>query len=317
MGKKDVLSKDYMSDNRKFADVFNYYLYDGEQVIKPQDLKEKDITEMVFPYKDKHFVYPVEKYRDILKQCVIKADSEYTYFLLGIENQSDIHYAMPVKSMVYDALNYASQVNMIAKEHRICKDKMGSDEFLSGFTKEDKLIPIITLVIYWGADVWNTPKSLYEMFWKTDLKILRFVNDYKINLIAPWQIKDFSRFHTEVGKVLEYINASKDLEKMKEVLEKNREYYLHMDIDSARMIELFGQTKLELKESEEEEEVNMCKAIDDMIQEAVEEKETEMWCIIVEMAKKWNIAKEEVVEKIKKEYELPEKEMKEILDRYY
>lgn len=59
-------------------------------------------------------------------------------------------------------------------------------------------------------------------------------------------------------------------------IEKNHETYLHMDVDSARMIETFSKTKLETEKYEEEEEMNVCKAIDDMIQEAVQEKETQM-----------------------------------------
>ena len=45
-----------------------------------------------------------------------------------------------------------------------------------------------------------------------------------------------------------------------------------MDIDSARMIETFGNTKLDIEKYEDEEEINMCKAIHDMILEG-EQKE--------------------------------------------
>ena len=276
MGTKNTISKEYMSDNIKFADVFNYFLYNGKQVIQPKSLSEKDITETSIPYKGKEMIYPVEKYRDILKKCIIKKDQRYIYLLLGIENQSDIHYAMPVRNMLYDALNYSGQVSNIARNHRENKDSMTSPEFLSGITNDDKLIPVFTLVIYWGNDKWNAPRSLYEMFREIDLNTARFLNDYRINLIAPNEIKDFSMFQSELGKVLEFINASDDIDKMKKILEDNREYYLHMDVDSAKMIEEFGKTKLELEKYNEKEEIDMCKAIDDMIQEAVEEKETEM-----------------------------------------
>ena len=33
-----------------------------------------------------------------------------TYVLLGIENQTRIHYAMPVRNIIYDALQYGKQV---------------------------------------------------------------------------------------------------------------------------------------------------------------------------------------------------------------
>ena len=52
----------------------------------------------------------VQKYRDVLKSAIIKQDDEAAYILLGIENQTDIHYAMPVRNMIYDALQYGKQV---------------------------------------------------------------------------------------------------------------------------------------------------------------------------------------------------------------
>ena len=45
-------------------------------------------------------------------------DGKATFLLLGIENQSEIHYAMPVKNLIYDALNYGQQVNKIVASHR-------------------------------------------------------------------------------------------------------------------------------------------------------------------------------------------------------
>lgn len=40
---------------------------------------------------------PVQKYRDLLKSAAIMEDGEAAYVLLGIENQTEVHYAMPVK----------------------------------------------------------------------------------------------------------------------------------------------------------------------------------------------------------------------------
>ena len=45
MGKEDTAMKAYMSQNRVFADIFNFYLYQGEQVIVPEQLREMDSAE--------------------------------------------------------------------------------------------------------------------------------------------------------------------------------------------------------------------------------------------------------------------------------
>ena len=41
MGKPDAVTKNYVSRSDIFADVFNYYLYGGRQVIDPSQLKER------------------------------------------------------------------------------------------------------------------------------------------------------------------------------------------------------------------------------------------------------------------------------------
>lgn len=73
-----------------------------------------------------------------------------------MENQTDINYAMPVKNIVYDVLQYGRQVTGLARKHRKVwasehpEKKPKSEEFLSGIYKEDRLTPVITLVIHFG-----------------------------------------------------------------------------------------------------------------------------------------------------------------------
>lgn len=128
MGKINTITKDYMSNPKYFADSFNYYLFNGKQVIKANHLQMLDPTEMaIIPREASDET--VEKIRDVLKQCILMADDKATYLMLGIENQADVHYALPVKNMIYDALNYGKQVSETAKKHRENKDIQGSAEF--------------------------------------------------------------------------------------------------------------------------------------------------------------------------------------------
>ena len=93
------------------------------------------------------------------------ADEHAAYVILGIENQDEVHYAMPVKNMVYDALEYAGQVRKAASSHRNAKDakEHSAGEYLSGVYKEDRLVPVITLVVFFSAGEWDGPMSLHEM----------------------------------------------------------------------------------------------------------------------------------------------------------
>ena len=47
MRKKDIATKKYMSDNVRFADVFNYAIYGGRQIIKHDMLKEISAEELL------------------------------------------------------------------------------------------------------------------------------------------------------------------------------------------------------------------------------------------------------------------------------
>ena len=196
MGNKDTITKDYINDPYIFADAFNYFLYNGESVILPEKLHPLDTTVTGVPYGADDAAVPVQKFRDTMKYFSGMEDGSAVYLLLGVELQSEVHYAMSVKDMVYDALQYASQVEETAKSHRRERKrkkgtqlgkikKPNSGEYLSGFYKEDRLLPVITLVIYFSPDKWDGPVCLHEMLAVTNEKLLRFIPDYKINLITP------------------------------------------------------------------------------------------------------------------------------------
>ena len=42
----DTITKDYVKDAGVFADIFNYYIYGGRQVILPEQLTERDSTKI-------------------------------------------------------------------------------------------------------------------------------------------------------------------------------------------------------------------------------------------------------------------------------
>ena len=42
MSEKDVASIDYFEDNERFADLYNVYYFAGEQIIKPEDVHERN-----------------------------------------------------------------------------------------------------------------------------------------------------------------------------------------------------------------------------------------------------------------------------------
>ena len=268
MGTKDSKAKEYLSDNTRFSEICNYVLFDGEKVIKPEDLKECDTTEVlsVFGIDKKQIVK--QKWRDLLKSVSVKHTGQMYVILIGAEAQTDIHYAMPVKTMIYDALNYGEQVNEAKKRHRKNKDYRSSDEFLSGFTLDDKLTPVITITLYLGTAQWDGPRSLAEMMPQMDERILPFINDYRINLLNPLEITDFSKFETGLRPLFELLKNASDEEKLNDLITKD-ETFTRVDVETVAAINLFVGT--DIKYDEKEEVVNMCKAWDDHKKRGIQE----------------------------------------------
>ena len=268
MGTKDSKAKEYLSDNMRFSEICNYVLFDGEKVIKPEDLKECDTTEVlsVFGIDKKQIVK--QKWRDLLKSVSVKHTGQMYVILIGAEAQTDIHYAMPVKTMIYDALNYGEQVNEAKKRHRKNKDYRSSDEFLSGFTLDDKLTPVITITLYLGTTQWDGPRSLVEMMPQMDERILPFINDYRINLLNPLEITDFSKFETGLRPLFELLKNASDEEKLNDLI-TNDETFTRVDVETVAAINLFVGT--DIKYDEKEEVVNMCKAWDDHKKRGIQE----------------------------------------------
>lgn len=277
MGKVDTVTKAYMRKNNIFADAFNYLIYEGKPVVDPEQLRELDTTEiaLLFGSQEKENGQSddlVQKYRDILKFAVVMQEDEVAYILLGIElgieNQTDIHYAMPVRNMIYDALQYGKQVADTAANHRKSDKsfrKRTSGEYLSGFYKEDVLKPVVTLVIHFGADEWDAPLSLHEMMGSQNEKLMHYVQDYRIHLIDPAKLteKDLKKFTSSLREVIEYIKYSKDKEKLSRILKDNSRMLI--DREAALVIKAITNTAIEI--SEKEEKIDMCKAIDDMLSE--------------------------------------------------
>ena len=272
----DSITKNYMQQNTVFADVFNFLIYDGRPVIEAKKLRELDTTELAVLYGQdvvagKKKSEAVQKYRDVLKSAVIMKDQMASYVILGIENQTDIHYAMPVRNLIYDGLQYGRQVSQKAAGHRIKREKgiAGGAEFLSGFYKEDKLFPVITLVIHFGADEWDGPLSLHEMMPELSAELAQYVQNYRIHLIDPSRLtkEELHKFTTSFREVMECIKCSKDKEQMKELLHDNPR--MQMDASAARVISAV--TNMELEIAEGAEVVDMCKAIDDMMSESRQE----------------------------------------------
>jgi hypothetical protein len=218
MGKKDKKTKKFLSDAERFASICNAVLYDGKEVIKACDLHELDTTGIIMPFGKGKKSIALQKTRDLLKESVCMRDGGNIYAIFGIENQSNIHYAMPIRNMLYNAMAYIIQADAVEKRHKENKDVTG-DEFLSGFGKEDKLGPVITITVYWGTKPWDGPRTLAEMLMPHDAKLDKYLDKSSINLFSVVDDETYKKCNEELQTVFAALHYSNDADKLTKLME--------------------------------------------------------------------------------------------------
>ena len=248
------------------ADLLNGFTFHGKQYVLPEHIQMKNQNSALPNTRDKD-KRKISIYRDI----VINTKIQMKTTIITIENQSDIHYAMPVRIMSGDNANYHNQWRKIAKIHKEHKDLTGM-EFLSGFSKEDKLTPVSTIVVYFGADPWDGPRCLKDML---DLKgfpqeMIDFIGDYPINLLEVRNFSDYEIFQSDFKYVCGFLQRHRDANALQMYLAENEEQFKNLAEDALQLIDNYSNFGhlLETRELYQTETggIDMCKAIEDMIE---------------------------------------------------
>ena len=170
--KKDIAEKTFIALNDVFADIFNVLLFQGRQVITPDQLEDMP---SVSQYKaDDERLH--EQERDTYK---LWRGHGINLILMGVENQTKPDKDMPFRIIGYDGAAYRSQ--LLKKE----------EASVNGKTKRKRCrerYPVITVVLYFGEKSWKHPKTLKESFYPKlpddeITKVLQnYISDYKINV---------------------------------------------------------------------------------------------------------------------------------------
>ena len=326
MHKMDKVSKRYLSDPDRFADCYNAVICHGKQIIKAENIQEKN-SESIFMGEDNGRIESFSVERDIVREAVLESH----IILIAIESQTGIHYAMPLRIMQGDVLQYHDQMQRIIKEHKKKKDLRG-DEYLSGFSKKDKLIPVTTICVYWGKEPWDGPRCLKDMMELSGLQedICEKISDYPLNLIEVNQLENLDIFKTDLRLVFGFLQKRENKEKLRDFIKENEDEFQDLAEDAYDFLSTvthskeLAQMREEMKKSEKENimqegrKINMCKAIKDMIEDGRQEgrqegiKEGERRTINI---LKLNILGKSI-EDISKECEMTEKQVEEIINMF-
>ena len=252
-----------------FADLINGLIHRGEQVLKPEDLTPLPLRHGVIVEKDGRR-RAIEKTGDVR----MKAENDVYSVTFFDETQTKVDYGMPVRNMLYDALEYRRQMQELEKNHREKGELRSSEELMSGITKEDRLRPVVNLVLYLGKE-WDGSRSLHEMLGvdresEKVKELLPLVADYRLNIIPVRAIKDPKNYKSCLQHIFYMLRFNEDKEKLYRYVSTHREELDRMDsVEMSAAFAMLGEQKrlrkLVSRQKREGKEIGMCKAIDDLI----------------------------------------------------
>lgn len=112
MNDKDITEKTLEDNNDVFADIVDVLLYNGEGIIKENELIN---TKAKSQYKSDDSILH-EQERDVSK---IRHKNNIKIAIYGLENQTKIDKDMPLRIMGYDGASYKSQILAPQKKNAI------------------------------------------------------------------------------------------------------------------------------------------------------------------------------------------------------
>lgn len=278
MGKADIAVNQWLGNNQRFASLCNGALFGGQEIVRPEELEDLKREADILITDKNGKTKGVQRHRDIVKRWRGGTDLA----VLACESQNKIHYAMPVRNMLYDSLAYAEQIHELWRREKggenRRKPSLSPEEYLSGFRKGDRIYPVITLVFYYDVKPWDGAKDLYEMFLHNTGSTLqeavkRYVPNYPINLIDAGHIEDSTGFCADLQHVFDMLKYRESKADLQRYIQRNEEYFSSVDVETYQALCSFLNVEKELARvgCGKEEKVNMCRAMEEWYQDAVKE----------------------------------------------
>lgn len=183
MAEKDATQKILESYNDVFADIVNVLLFNGREVLKPEELVDQAPRAA---YKADDKIHEIE--RDVAKRWI---KQNIRIACVGLENQTDIDPDMPFRVIGYDGAEYRYELSAKTPDGK----KYLKDRY-----------PVVTLVLYFGHKKrWDQPLNLLGCL-DVPEEFKPYVNDYKINLfeIAYLTDEQVNLFKSDFRVVADY-----------------------------------------------------------------------------------------------------------------
>ncbi|MBR0459737.1 MAG: Rpn family recombination-promoting nuclease/putative transposase [Victivallales bacterium] len=245
MGRLDHWAKVFFQRPEIFAALFNGYLFHGEEVLSATELVPLNTKEVFTSTKNKRTFF--ERERDLLQKVTCKRGMDCTFLLLGLEAQSFPDASMPVRCMLYDALNYATQLKELQPDQ-----PDNAKAFPPSFSDDIRLAPVITLVLALTDAPWPRTRELHDLLAIPDKKLTPFIPNYRINLITPNTMTedDIHPYGGELEAVLLTAKNASNRKAFQEVVASHT-IFQNIKTDTARLIMEITQLDFHIKDKKE------------------------------------------------------------------
>ena len=175
----------------------------------------------------------IKRYRDVVR----KAGSHGDYVIIGVEHQSTFDKNMIFRILNYDATTYINQVE-----------------------SKKEVYPVGNFVFYTGDEEWKLPETLKETLKSIPSEMEPYINDWKLPVVDLKTMDARKLMNRRLRDVVE-INQSMFVGSY-DRLRENRK----IETESFMMAATFTCTNIRREDLLEGNEINMCKAMDQLFQ---------------------------------------------------
>ena len=181
----------------------------------------------------------IKRYRDVVR----KAGFHGNYVIIGVEHQSTFDKNMIFRILNYDATTYINQVE-----------------------SKKEVYPVGSFVFYTGDEEWKLPETLKETLKSIPSEMEPYINDWRLPVV---DLKTMDARKLTNQRLRDVVEISQSMfAGSYEGLRENRK----IETESFMMAATFTRTNIRRKDLPEGDEINMCKAMDQLFQRIRDEE---------------------------------------------
>ena len=234
---KDRAAKNFFSDPKIFSEFVNLSLFNGEERIKAEDLREIDPVNSTVFTKNKS----LEVLVDNLYDSTVKESDENVYAIIGLESQAYSDKHMVIRAGIASLLIYDNQIATI---------KEG-----------EKLKPVYIIVFNMLDRKWSNATDLRKLLSKEAIKVFGYpLVNAGYYVLDPHELKGekINKISKPLKLVLNIIKNQRDKKELLSYI-NSEEAFKNLDYRTAKLLETIMKVDIP-----NDGGYNMCKAIEDI-----------------------------------------------------